>query len=344
MRRPWLLPFAPLYWIGVSIRNSLFDIGILKQHSFDVPILCIGNLSAGGTGKTPHTEWVLNQFQDKFKIVVLSRGYGRKTKGYLEVKPSNKASEVGDEPLQISQRFPKVKVVVCEDRVFAIETILSSGKKPNLIVLDDAYQHRYVDPGLTWLLTPYFDLYTKDFILPLGNLREDVRGADRADMITVTKCPGEPTPEERERIRHELNPTEIQLLSFSRMKYEELVNVNNSPAERPAQAVVVTGIAEPAPLLKHLRDLGTECIHVQFKDHRDFTFADTQRIKSACEKLDHPFIITTRKDFVRWPEDEELRAIPTLVQDIAIELDGDEGIVARTIERFVTDFKSDTTS
>ncbi len=339
MRRFWFLPFSPIYWVITSIRNSLFDLGILRSQSFNVPILCIGNLSAGGTGKTPHTEWVISRFQEKYTIAVLSRGYGRRTKGFISVETTHSAMEVGDEPLQIAQRFPNVKVAVCEDRVFGIEMLLSSADEIHLIILDDAFQHRYVSPGLSWLLTSWNDLYTKDMILPAGNLREDSRNAERADLITVTKSPGKPSPQEREDIRRELAPTDIQTLGFSRMKYAMLVNTNgNAIQKRPSQAVVVTGIAQPKPLIQHFTDLGIECHHVAFKDHRQFTPADVHRMIKACEKLDNPVIITTRKDFVRWPESEELRAITTYIQDIEIEMDDDEGVFYRLIDRFIADF------
>lgn len=340
MRRPWLIPFAPIYWLITSARNSLFDLGILRSHSFDVPILCIGNLSAGGTGKTPHTEWVIRQFKDKYKIAVLSRGYGRITKGYLEADEHSTVRDIGDEPLQIHQKFPEVKVVVSENRVFGIEMLMSKDDAPDFIILDDAFQHRYVNAGLKWLLTPWDDLYTKDYILPLGNLREDIRGAERADLITVTKCPGKPSPFERADYRKELSPTEIQTLGFSRMSYTPLVDAMNKEVERPKEAVVVTGIANPKPLLKHLSDLGIECVHLGFPDHRQFTYADGQRIVNATESLENPVIITTRKDFVRWPSIDDLEAIPTYIQDIEIVMDDDAGVFTRIIDRFIADFHS----
>lgn len=340
MRRIWLLPFSPIYWIIVSIRNSLFDLGVLRSHSFEVPILCIGNISAGGTGKTPHTEWVLDRFQEKYRIAVLSRGYGRSTKGFKYVEPTSSASEVGDEPLQISQRFPKVTVAVCEDRVFGIEMLLTQAKRPELIVLDDAFQHRYIQPGLSWILTPWDDLYTKDYMLPAGNLREDSRSAERADLITVTKCPGKLSTTEREALREELSPTDIQTLGFSRMKYASLVDKKGDAiTQKPSEAVVVTGIAKPAPLLKHFKDHDITCHHIAFKDHRQFTHADVHRILIACQQLDEPVIITTRKDYVRWPENDELSSIPTFIQDIEVEMDDDEGVFYRIIDRFIADFE-----
>lgn len=338
MRRPWLLPFAPAYWVITSVRNSLFDLGILKSRRFDVPIICVGNLSAGGTGKTPHVEWIVRQFSEKYRIAVLSRGYGRKTRGFLMSTDQSTAADIGDEPLQIAQQFPGVTVAVCEDRVFGVETLLSQSKPPHLIVLDDAFQHRYISAGLYWLLTPWDDLYTRDHILPAGNLREDTRGADRADMITVTKCPGKPSPSERESVRRELGPTEIQLLTFSRMKYEKLISKDGQSSEKPSSALLVTGIANPDPLRKHLSDSGIRLGSLEFSDHREFTHADVQRILNAFESGSYECIITTRKDYVRWPGDKDLNRIPTLIQDIRIEMDDDDGIVYRTIDRFVSDF------
>lgn len=338
MRRPWLLPFAPVYWLITSARNSLFDLGLLRSHAFNVPILGIGNLSAGGTGKTPHVEWVLQHFQDKYRMAVLSRGYGRATKGYLEADMHSTARDIGDEPLQIFQKYPEVKVAVCESRVFGIEMLMSKDNPPEFIILDDAFQHRYVKPGLNWILTPWDDLYTRDFILPLGNLREDTRGADRADLITVTKCPHRPNPFERAEVRTELSPTDIQTVGFSRMSYTPLVDVLNTNVEVPEEALVVTGIANPAPLIKHLANLGIQVHHLGFPDHREFTYADGQRILNRANQLENPVIITTRKDFVRWPNSEELEAVPTYIQDIEIIMDDDDGVFSRIIDRFVANF------
>lgn len=340
MRRPLLLPFVPLYWIATSVRNSLFDLGILRSKSFPIPIICVGNISAGGTGKTPHTEWILHQFSKKYKIAVLSRGYGRKTKGYLEATPNSTAREIGDEPLQIAQRFPHVKVVVCEDRVNGVNQLLQDKNAPDVIVLDDAFQHRYVHAGLNWVLTPYNDLFTKDFLLPAGNLREDVRALERADIITVTKCPHKLNQEEREILRREINPTDVHTLSMSRMTYLPLTNAQNHSVQNPKSALVVTGIASPDHLINHLIDRGIEVHSLRFKDHRDYTHSDAQRMINAFENSDVECIITTRKDFVRWPSNAELDAIPTYIQDISIEMDEDSGVIYRIIDRFISDFQA----
>lgn len=338
MRRPFLLPFTPLYWVVTSIRNSLFDLGILRSKSFPIPIICVGNISAGGTGKTPHTEWILSQFSSTYKMAVLSRGYGRKTKGFVRATETSSAAEIGDEPLQIAQRFPHVQVVVCEDRVKGVENLLAGSNPPDVIVLDDAFQHRYVEAGLYWLLTAFNDRYTKDYLLPSGNLREDIRAADRADIITVTKCPHTPNLEERENLREELKPTDIQTLSFSRMKYVPLVDASNREIEMPKSALLVTGIAVPEPLIDHLLSLGIELHSLRFKDHRNFTHGDVQRILNAFESKGSECIITTRKDFVRWPLNDELKGIPTFIQDIQIEMDDDTGVIKRRLERFISDF------
>lgn len=318
----------------------MFDLGVLKSRTFPIPIITVGNLSAGGTGKTPHVEWLLRNFSSKYNVAVLSRGYGRKTKGYLEAEADSTAQQIGDEPLQIHQQFPKVKVVVCEDRVFGIETLLSKYKKLDLIILDDAFQHRYVSAGLNWLLTAWDDPYTRDQILPFGNLREDSRGAERADIITITKAPHAPSLEEREAFRRDIQPTEVQEFSFSRMVYKDLVSPSNKVASSPKNALLITGIAKPEPLKEHLLSTGVELSSLHFSDHRDFTYADVQKIKDAFDPEVMECIITTRKDFVRWPKDEGLAQIPTLIQDIEIEMDTDSGPIYRYIDRFISDFEN----
>lgn len=340
MRRPLLLPFVPFYWIATSIRNSLFDLGVLRSKSFPIPIICVGNISAGGTGKTPHTEWILDQFSDKYRMAVLSRGYGRKTKGYIEASAQSTAREIGDEPLQIAQRFPNVKVVVCEDRVSGINQLLKGKKAPDVIVLDDAFQHRYVHAGLNWVLTPFNDLFTKDFLLPAGNLREDVRALERADIITVTKCPHKLNQEEREVLRKEIKPTDVHTLSTSRMTYLPLTNPLNEKVETPKSALVITGIATPEHLIHHLMDSGIDVHSLRFKDHKDYTHSDAQRIVNAFENNEVDCIITTRKDFVRWPSNSELASIPTYIQDISIQMDDDSGVIYRIIDRFISDFQA----
>jgi len=190
-----LIPLAALYGLGVSIRNGLYSVGLLRGVTFGLPVISVGNLSVGGTGKTPHTEYLIRLLREYIKIAVLSRGYGRKSSGYLEVSPQYEATITGDEPLQYKRKFPDTRVAVAESRSLAIPLVLRSYPDTQLVILDDGFQHREVTPGLNLLLTEYNHLYTDDFLLPVGRLREWRQAAIRADMIIVTKCPPNLSPE-----------------------------------------------------------------------------------------------------------------------------------------------------
>ncbi len=186
----WLYPVSWLYGAVVIIRNKLFDWGLFRSKSFDVPVICVGNLSVGGTGKTPHTEYLIKLLHDKYQVAVLSRGYKRRTQGYVLATPQSTARTIGDEPYQMYTKFPSVTLAVDENRCHGIEKLLAL-KKPavDVVLLDDAFQHRYVKPGLSILLTDYHRLFCDDALLPAGRLREPVSGKNRAQIIIVTKCP-----------------------------------------------------------------------------------------------------------------------------------------------------------
>lgn len=339
MRRPLLLPLAPLYGLVTFLRNKFFDWGWLTSTEFEFPVLCIGNLSAGGTGKTPHTEWVLREFSDRYSIAVLSRGYGRKTKGFILANTHSTASEIGDEPLQLFSRFPKVTVAVCENRVEGIHNLHKKYGPFDLVVLDDAFQHRYAKAGLYWLLTPYDDLYTKDYILPVGNLRESRRSSSRADIITVTKCPPTLGEIEYSTLNQELSRKPDVLLSTSKMVYSPLTATRGIPMEAPSNALVVTGIANPKHLLHHVQSLGTHVEALTFSDHHHYTEKDVNMIREAFFQSQADCIITTRKDWMRWPKSEALSNLPTYVQDIEIELMHNAEEVRSQIEQFIQNYK-----
>jgi tetraacyldisaccharide 4'-kinase len=293
-----LYPFSILYDGITSLRNWAFDTGILDQKEFDIPIIVVGNLSAGGTGKTPMIEYLIDHLAGK-RIGVLSRGYGRKTTGYIEVSKEDLPERVGDEPLQIKRKFQDLIVsAVCEKRVEGIERLLKDHNL-DIILLDDAYQHRHLKASHYILLTSYDQLYVNDYLLPAGNLRESRKGAHRAKTIVVTKCPSSISEDERNNIKMQLNLLPKQKLYFSFIGYEETLHGIDSKIDlnelKGKQVTVVTGIANPKPYLEYLEGI-LEIIHIKYKDHHAFTTDEIEMIRN--KKL----VITTEKDFMRLKE------------------------------------------
>lgn len=268
----------------------------MKSEAYSFPVICVGNLSVGGTGKTPMIEYLLEFLNPNYKVATLSRGYGRKTKGYRIVLTEENAANVGDEPLQFKNKYKNTTVAVDENRRRGIGK-LKDEYNPDLILLDDAFQHRKVRAGLNILLTKYDDLYQDDFMLPTGNLREPVAGAERAKIIIVTKCPENLGVESQERIRTKLNPRNYQQLFFSYISYSD--HVFNGEQQVQIQELtnrkitLVTGIAHPAPLCEFLTSEGVSYEHFNFPDHHNFSSEEIKKIALS------QFIITTEKDFMR---------------------------------------------
>lgn len=290
-----LYPFSVLYDAITSLRNYAFDKGVLKQHEFDIPIIAVGNLSTGGTGKTPMIEYLIANFNGK-KVGVLSRGYGRKTSGYLEISVTDGIEKVGDEPLQIKTKFKDdIVSAVCEDRVTGIKKLLD-GHSLDIILLDDAYQHRYVKASHYILLTSYDHLYVDDYLLPAGNLRESRRGAQRAHAIVVTKCPENLSQQQMDAVKSRLKLLQHQALYFSYISYSGLLQgANNTIAIEKLsgkKVTVVTGIARPKPFLQYLNNI-IQIEHLNYGDHHDFTTQEVAVIKSK------EIVITTEKDYMR---------------------------------------------
>ena len=296
--RKILFPFAVLYGIITSIRNWCYDKGIFKSYSFDIPIIAVGNLSVGGTGKTPQIEYLIRLLQDNYQLATLSRGYKRKTEGFLLASEKETAATLGDEPFQMFQKFPKILVAVDVNRKNGIEKLLAQKIKPDVILLDDAFQHRKVRAGLYILLTAYDDLYSDDFILPTGNLRESRRGAKRAQIVVVTKCPNTISEEEKQRIQSKLNLKSNQKLYFSTIAYDDLVyDANNAlPVSeiKLKDKLLLAGIAKPDLFFDYLKQPKDEVLI--FPDHHHFTEND---IKNIDNKAKNQLIITTEKDYVR---------------------------------------------
>ena len=296
--RKIFFPFAILYGLITSIRNLFYDKGILKSYSFPVPIIAVGNLSVGGTGKTPQVEYLIRLLSPNYKVAVLSRGYKRKSSGFLLAEYSSTAEALGDEPFQLHQKFPTIQVAVDANRKNGIEQLLALQNKPDLVLLDDAFQHRKVKAGFYILLTAYNDLYADDFILPTGNLRESRSGAKRANLVVVTKCPPTLSETDQNQIREKLNLSVHQELYFSAIQYDEILyseTENHTVASLlNTDKLLVAGIAKPKPFFNHLQDGNDE--ELEFPDHHDFTESDIQTIQ---KKSKNKPIITTEKDFVR---------------------------------------------
>jgi len=298
-----LLPFSLLYGAAVIIRNRLFDWDIIKSTTYDVPIVSIGNLTVGGTGKTPCTEYVVDLFRNKNRTAVLSRGYGRATKGFRWVTNNSLPSEAGDEPLQIKHKFgDDIAVAVCEKRVNGVNQLLKNTPRPTFIVLDDAFQHRYIKPGFSVVLVNYHQPIFKDWLLPSGRLREPVSGLNRCDAIVVTKCPENMLTTEKTHIEKRLHRIADKPVFFSTIHYEPLRGVFHNQTinmQQVSTILVVTGIANPTPMYNHLKDFAFQSI--AFPDHHAFTQKDTEKIIREFHKLkgQNNIVITTEKDAQR---------------------------------------------
>jgi tetraacyldisaccharide 4'-kinase len=292
-----------------KIRNNLYDRGIFKSSAFDFPIINVGNLAVGGSGKTPHVEYLIQLLKDEFKVATLSRGYGRNTRGYREVQLNDRASESGDEPLQIKQHFPDIRVFVNESRVEGVTKLLFDVPETDVILLDDAFQHRAIKPGLNILLTDYARIFTDDKMMPAGRLREHPRGAARADMVVITKCPLDLEESEKEQIRQKVAAYTPAPVFFSGVKYHDYLvpvfdNVgNNSPEHN--NIVLISGIARSQGLEDYvkLKFQPQEFEHFNFRDHYHFRPSDLKRIAEKFNTFVPPKImICTDKDAVRLKE------------------------------------------
>lgn len=293
--RKILFPIAIIYWLVTFVRNWLYDIGFYKSKSYDLPIIAIGNLSAGGTGKTPHTEYLIRLLKNKYKVAVLSRGYKRSSKGFILASEAVSAAELGDESYQIHTKFPDISVAVCEDRQTGIEKLISE-LNPDVILLDDAFQHRKVKARFYVLLTAYDDLFSDDYILPFGNLRESAFGKKRADVVIVTKCPTELTEQEQDKVKQKLNVTVP--VFFTSVAYDsEVFGINQTMKVTdliPQEKVIVAGIAKPKYFIDYLNS-GKDKVMI-YPDHHNFS---EQEIAVLDVLVVDKMLVTTEKDFVR---------------------------------------------
>jgi tetraacyldisaccharide 4'-kinase len=296
---PLLFPFSVLYDAVTTIRNRLFDLGIRPCAIFEVPVIGVGNLSVGGTGKTPMIEFLIRLLATDYSVATLSRGYGRNTKGIRIVGNGDDASSVGDEPFQLYKKYgAKVVVAVGEERAMAIPYMLHQHPEINLILLDDAFQHRSVKPSFQILLTDYNHLFVDDFLLPAGRLRESRSGARRADVIVVTKCPPNVTDDEMMSIESSIRKYTSTAVFFSKISYGNILPVNEGSPYKPDKVILVTGIANPNPLAGYLTQNYNLIKHFSFADHHEFTAKDMEHICAAAKK-EEAVVVTTEKDLVK---------------------------------------------
>ena len=250
----WLLPLSWLYGLVVSIRNLMFDVGMLKSKTFPLPVICVGNITVGGTGKTPHTEYLIRMLSEKHQVAVLSRGYKRQSEGYVLATPTTPMTDIGDEPYQMKHKFPQIHMAVDKDRCHGIAELMKKEVQPptDVVILDDAYQHRYVKAGLNILLMDYHRLIYLDKLLPAGRLRESSSGKKRADIVIVTKCPRDITPIERKGIERSLNIENWQKIFYSTYTYpDNMKGIGSNP-------LLVTGIASPEQMIYDLQKIVPE--------------------------------------------------------------------------------------
>ena len=295
--RKILLPFSLLYFLITQTRNFLFDIGVLKTKHFSIPLLGIGNLNSGGTGKTPLVEFILRNFYKDFNMSLLSRGYKRNGSGYVKANNNSTPSSIGDEPYQIFNKFKNIDLAVDENRVRGIENLVKENPHLQSVILDDCFQHRYVSCKLNILLTTYNDPFFKDYLLPMGNLRESRNGYKRADVIIVTKCPNDLNLKEINTFISSIKLKNNQSLYFTTIDYNSTVKGRSTiqvEKLKDFKVLLVTGIADYTPLLKHLNNKNIDFDHLSFSDHHNYSSADIEMIeKEYTDRI----VLTTEKDF-----------------------------------------------
>lgn len=308
LKKILLFPFAVIYGIITSLRNLLYDWKFLQSKSFDVHTICVGNLAVGGTGKTPHVEYLIKLLQDEVKIATLSRGYKRKTTGFIHADENSTALDIGDEPLQYKTKNPNLEVCVDANRVNGVKKILSFPEPPKVIILDDAFQHRALNSELKIVVSEYSNLYLNDCMLPAGTLRESKAGIKRADIIIISKTPDKTTAIEIRNVIKDIKPLAHQQLFFTWLKYGELVGFQN-PTETidtlndlfRYRIVLFTGIGNPSPMVTYLKEYASDVKHIQYPDHHQFTIQDIADIRAELDAFEggNKIVITTEKDAMR---------------------------------------------
>jgi len=321
-------PFVPVYFLVTWTINKAYNMGFFKSKSYDFPVICVGNLSVGGTGKSPMVSYLIEFLKDKMELATLSRGYGRATNGYIKAEKGLTYKDLGDESFQYFQNFGEdISVAVCEDRQNGISNLRDSEPKPEVIVLDDAFQHRKVKAGFNILLTTHYNLFTNDIVLPTGNLREPKSGYKRAHAIVVTKCPDTLSETEKQTITSKIKPLAHQQVYFSKIKYSEKVKSDSSVLELAnlKSFTLVTGIANATPLVNYLKSKNLQFDHLEFADHYNFTEKDITKLA----QLDR--ILTTEKDYMRLQLVQQL-ASKLFYLPIEVALDNAEGFNTQVLD------------
>lgn len=340
-----LLPFALLYWVGIAVRNWLYDRNIFKSTSYGLPLICVGNLSVGGTGKSPMVEYLIRQLKNNYRVATLSRGYKRKTKGYALANENTTALDIGDEPMQFHLKFPEVPVAVGEERIEAIPQLLHDRPDTQAIILDDAFQHRKVKAGLNILLTDYNNLFTRDFYLPTGDLRDLKSSYKRAEILVVTKCKPDLSIEEKQKLIKEINPLKTQQLFFTAIEYGDLYHITHNhrfDLAPDTEVLLVTGIANPRPLKKMLEKHSNSYHMLQYADHHIFTIDDLNEIIKKFESLEgkNKIILTTEKDAVRLVKfNKAMAELPVYVIPVCHQfLFGEGELFNKSVQQFIQNF------
>ncbi|WP_452226266.1 tetraacyldisaccharide 4'-kinase [Lacinutrix cladophorae] len=326
-----LFPIMPIYYLVTWLRNTFYDIGVFKSKSYNFPVLAVGNLTVGGTGKTPMIEYLIALLKDEKRVATLSRGYKRSSEGFYLADEKANAKNLGDEPFQFYRKFNNaIQVAVDADRQNGIANLIQQQIAPEVILLDDAFQHRKVKAGFYILLTTYYNLYTNDWVLPTGDLREPRAGAKRANCIVVTKCPDNLSAIEKENIISQIQPQVNQSVFFSTINYadEVLSEEKKIPLNELKDFTLVTGIANAAPLVHYLKTEGLHFEHLDYKDHHDFTKQDMELFKSKS------LIVTTEKDYMRLLQFDALKE-NVFYLPIEVQIDKHEEFDARVLD-FIT--------
>jgi tetraacyldisaccharide 4'-kinase len=341
-----LLPFALIYGGIIWFRNWLYSKGVLRSTSFGLPLICIGNLSVGGTGKSPMVEYLVRHLNNRFKVATLSRGYKRKTKGYALANEQTTALDIGDEPMQFHRKFPQIPVAVGEERIVAIPQLLHDRPETQVVILDDAFQHRAIKAGFNIILTDCNNLFTRDFFLPTGDLRDQRSSYKRGDVIIVTKCPPDLSLTEKEKIKKEIAPLPHQHLFFTTIAYGQPYHITNQSSialDEQTEVLLVTGIANPKPLKELLEARIQTYFMMHYGDHHVFSIDDWRDIKKRYEGIQasNKIVLTTEKDAMRLLKFEiELQNLPFYVIPIEHRFLFNEGTMFDTIViKFIENFK-----
>jgi tetraacyldisaccharide 4'-kinase len=341
-----LLPFALLFGLIVLIRNWMYDKNFFKSAAFGLPLIGVGNLSVGGTGKSPMVEFLVMHLKGRFKVATLSRGYKRKTRGYALANETNTAIEIGDEPLQFYKKFPDVPIAIGEERIVAIPQLLHDRPETQVIILDDAFQHRSIEAGLNILLTDCNNLFTRDFFLPTGDLRDARSSYKRAEIIVVTKCKPDLSVEEKAELTKEIDPQKGQKVFFSAIAYGIPYHITHRTfysIDERTEVLLVTGIANPRPLKSFLEDRIHTYHMIHYNDHHIFSIDDWRDIKKRFEGMDgeKKIILTTEKDAMRLLKfSAEIDGIPFYVIPIEHKfLFNEEQEFLKEVTGFIENFK-----